>query len=92
MDAFIGARREERRRFLDGVGLDSLLDAMSADMLAALHHRLVARYRSQPGEGPPLEPNGGGARPARVGGSDIGNLDIPLSLRRPPPAAKEPVR
>jgi hypothetical protein len=56
VDAFIGARREERRRFLDGVGLDSLLDAMSADMLAALHQRLVARYRSQPGEGPPLNP------------------------------------
>jgi hypothetical protein len=60
VDAFIGAGREERRRFLDGVGLDSLLDAMSADMLAALHQRLVAQYR------------GGGARPARVGGSDTG--------------------
>jgi hypothetical protein len=65
VDAFIGAGREERRRFLDGVGLDSLLDAMSADMLAALHQRLVAQYR------------GGGARPARVGGSDTGRSRHP---------------
>jgi hypothetical protein len=53
VDAFIGAGREERRRFLDGIGLDSLLDAMSADMLAELDKRLVAQYRRQRGEGRP---------------------------------------
>jgi hypothetical protein len=51
VDAFIGAGREERRRFLDGIGLDSLLDAMSADTLANLHKRLGAQYRSQPARG-----------------------------------------
>jgi hypothetical protein len=53
VDAFIGAGREERRRFLDGIGLDSLLDAMSADTLANLHKRLGAQYRSQPARGRP---------------------------------------
>ena len=92
VNAFIGAGREERRRFLDGVGLDSLLDAMSADMLVALHQRLVAQYRSQPGEGPPLNPTE--AAPAQLASEAAtpDDLDIPLSLRRPPPAAKEPVR
>jgi hypothetical protein len=92
VDAFIGAGREERRRFLDGVGLDSLLDAMSADMLADLHQRLVAQYRSQPGEGPPLNPTE--AAPAQLASEAAtpDDLGIPPSLRRPPPAAKDPVR
>jgi hypothetical protein len=67
VDAFIGAGREEQRRFLDGIGLDSLLDAMSADMLADLNKRLVARYRSQPGSAASV-----GFRGGRVGGSDTG--------------------
>jgi hypothetical protein len=78
--AFIGAGREERRRFLDGVGLDSLLDAMSADMLAALHRG----WSHSTGEAAPAQLASEAATPD--------DLDIPPSLRRPPPAAKEPVR
>jgi hypothetical protein len=47
VDAFIGAGREERRRFLDGIGLDTLLDAMSADMLSDLHKRLAGTAPEQ---------------------------------------------
>ena len=54
VDAFISAGREERRRFLDGVGLDSLLDAMSGR-----HAR-----RSAPAAGRTVpEPARRGARP-----------------------------
>ena len=53
---------------------------MSADMLVALHQRLVAQYWSQPGEGPPLNPTE--AAPAQLASEAAtpDDLDIPLSL------------
>lgn len=97
VEVFLSAGREQQQRFLNGIGLEALLAAMSAAMLVGLQEHFLAQYRDIKPGARPLNPTElvlgqlatKQAAPASVGTSAPtapadGDLDVPEFLRRAP--------